>query len=150
MSTTIDSITSAVTTSTTSATSSASELGKQDFLQLLVVQLQNQDPLDPVKNEDFIAQLAQFNSLEQMINLNENFEAMNEMQAITNASNMIGKVVAWTDSDGNTQYGQVTQVGMQDGTPYLLIGDGSYAITIDEITAITTAEMVDASTTTEE
>lgn len=48
-------------------TGSAQELGKDEFLLLLVTQLQNQDPMDPVKNEAYIAQLATFSSLEQLI-----------------------------------------------------------------------------------
>ena len=47
------------------------DLGRDAFLQLLVTQLQNQDPLDPVKNEDFVAQLSQFSSLEQLQQINE-------------------------------------------------------------------------------
>jgi flagellar basal-body rod modification protein FlgD len=139
---------SSTASSTSSTISDASSLGKNDFLQLLVTQLQNQDPLDPVKNEDFIAQLAQFNSLEQMINLNTNFEAFNTMQQLTNASNMIGNYVAWYDSDGNSQSGQVTQVGVQDGTPYLVVG--TETITLDQITAVTTAAMVEASASTDD
>jgi flagellar basal-body rod modification protein FlgD len=50
------------------------ELGKEDFLMLLVTKLANQDPLDPVSDEDFVAQLAQYSSLEQLTNMNENLE----------------------------------------------------------------------------
>ena len=55
----------------TDAVTGDSELGQDAFLRLLVLQLQNQDPLDPVKNEAFVAQLAQFSSLEQLTSINE-------------------------------------------------------------------------------
>jgi len=62
-------------TSTAALTSAATkEMGKEDFLLLLITQLQNQDPLDPMDNSDFVAQLAQFSTLEQMENLNAKFE----------------------------------------------------------------------------
>jgi flagellar basal-body rod modification protein FlgD len=76
-------------------------LGKEDFLQLLVAQLQAQDPLDPQSAEDFSAQLAQFSALEQMTNVNTNLEQTRKFeQAINNSSlvNLIGKNV---DSPGN-------------------------------------------------
>jgi flagellar basal-body rod modification protein FlgD len=52
------------------------EIGKTEFLKLLVTQLQNQDPMDPIKNEDFIAQLATFSSLEQLISINKAVTAL--------------------------------------------------------------------------
>ena len=59
------------TASLTQALSEDNEMGKDAFLRLLTVQLQNQDPMDPVKNADFVAQLAQFSSLEQLQNINQ-------------------------------------------------------------------------------
>lgn len=115
--------TSATTTTTTSTTDS---MGKDEFLQLLVTQLKNQDPLDPLKNQDFIAQLAQFNSLEQMMNLNTSFETMLSAQKISNASALIGKTVSWYDADGNVQEGAVTEVMMSSGEPLLGIGSDVY------------------------
>lgn len=92
----------------TAATGSASgdvansnELGKNDFLKLLVAQLQAQDPLDPQSAEDFSAQLAQFSSLEQLTNVNDNLKQIESFeQAVNNSSlvNLIGKNV---DSPGN-------------------------------------------------
>jgi flagellar basal-body rod modification protein FlgD len=58
------------------ATSGDSKLGKDQFLQLMVAQLKHQDPLDPSKNEEFLAQLAQFSSLEGITNLNNSVSAM--------------------------------------------------------------------------
>ncbi|NOX99725.1 MAG: hypothetical protein GXP30_08365 [Verrucomicrobia bacterium] len=77
-------------------------LGKEDFLQLLVAQLQAQDPLDPQSAEDFSAQLAQFSALEQMTNINTTLEQSQKFeQAINNSAliNLIGKNI---DSQGNS------------------------------------------------
>ena len=116
-------------------TQTSSSLGKEDFLQLLVAQMKNQDPLDPIKNQDFIAQLAQFNSLEQMMNLNKNFEQLNAMQMLTQAAALIGKGVAWNDSEGNVQSGAVSSVEIIDGVPTLMVGDKQVAVS--DIFAIT-------------
>jgi len=82
------------------STGNVSSLGKDDFLQLLVAQMQNQDPLEPMDNTDFIAQLAQFSSLEQMSNIADGIDQSNEwdylqMQSINNvmAAGLIGKEV---------------------------------------------------------
>jgi len=69
------------------------ELGKDDFLMLLLAQLKHQDPLSPLDNQEFIAQLAQFNTLEEMINLNQQFGDMLQFQELSYASTLIGKTV---------------------------------------------------------
>jgi flagellar basal-body rod modification protein FlgD len=84
------------TTTTTDKSDSSSSLGQADFLQLLVTQLQNQDPTDPIKNEDFIAQLATFSSLEQLVNINSSLESLSLLESSINNSqavNLIGKEV---------------------------------------------------------
>lgn len=77
-----------------------SELGKDEFLRLLVTQLQNQDPVNPMDSSQFASQLAQFNSVEQLINVNTSLEALNEAQQLigtglnnTLASSLPGKTV---------------------------------------------------------
>ncbi len=98
----IESISQAsTTTTTTTATASDVALGKQDFLTLLVAQLQNQDPLNPDDPTEFTAQLAQFSSLEQLFNLNETMESV--ATSIENSDRMgalqtIGKEVAYESS----------------------------------------------------
>ena len=72
----INSVQSTMANQTTSTYFQQDILGKEDFLQLLVVQLENQDPLEPIRNEDFIAQLAQFSSLEQLQNLGTSMESL--------------------------------------------------------------------------
>lgn len=87
-------------------TGATQTLGKDDFLALLVTKLQYQDPLEPMADEDFIAQLAQFSTLEQMNNIAEGISRANEwdflqMQSLNNtlATNLLGRDVQ-TDLDG--------------------------------------------------
>ena len=72
------------------------ELGRTAFLELLVTQLSNQDPLNPLQDQEFVAQLAQFSSLEQLENMNETMQASLLLdQSVNNslATNLIGKEV---------------------------------------------------------
>ena len=69
------------------------ELGKDDFLKLLLAQLANQDPTSPMENTQFIAQMAQFSSLEQMTNMSTEFTKLANMLNSSEAVNVIGKTV---------------------------------------------------------
>lgn len=106
-------------------TRGSSELGKEAFLKLLVTQLSNQDPLNPQSDQEFIAQLAQFSSLEQMQN-------MSATLTNTSAYSLVGKdvVVSSTDSVGKTTEvrGTVDAVKMQNGNAQLLIDGKTYSI----------------------
>lgn len=87
------------------------ELGKDDFLKLLITQLSNQDPTSPMENTEFIAQMAQFSSLEQMTNMNAEFGKLNSMLSSSNAVNTIGKVV-------DINIGDTTTTGVVDAITY--------------------------------
>lgn len=110
---------------TVSKTRGSSELGKEEFLQLLVCQLENQDPLNPQSDTEFISQLAQFSSLEQMTNLNTAF-------ANSSAYGLVGKqvIVKPTDAAGNTSEvrGTVDFVEIRNGDAYLSIDGNSYSV----------------------
>jgi flagellar basal-body rod modification protein FlgD len=110
----------------TDTSSTTSELGKDEFLELLVLQMQNQDPLSPTDNTEMIAQLAQFSALEQMNNLNEQFQEFSgniDQLNFMSASSMIGKEVRGIDTDGELVEGTVDGVQMTDSVVYLTIGD---------------------------
>lgn len=75
-----------------------SALGKDEFLKILMTQLQNQDPLSPMEDKDFIAQMAQFTTLEQMVNMTSMIEEMVQTQQasqLINYQSFIGKDVVW-------------------------------------------------------
>ena len=95
-------IDSSVTGAETQSSAPAKILGKNDFLNLLITQLQHQDPLNPAESTEFTAQLAQFSSLEQLSNINDNLKNMQLFQtAVTNsqAVSFIGKEIT---ASGNT------------------------------------------------
>ena len=88
-------------------------LGKDAFLKLLVTQLQNQDPLNPLDDKEFIAQLAQFSSLEQMTNISSGITSLTEktaQQDMLSAVNYIGKEVTAEGSELTKGENYVTPV----------------------------------------
>jgi flagellar basal-body rod modification protein FlgD len=79
------------------------QLGKDDFLKLLITQLSNQDPTSPMEDTQFISQMAQFSSLEQMTNMNESFNKLATMINSSQATNTLGKTVEVDVGDSNMQ-----------------------------------------------
>jgi flagellar basal-body rod modification protein FlgD len=88
------------------------ELGKQDFLELLVAQLGNQDPLQPMENTEFVAQLAQFSSLEQLMGVNSNIGLLQVAQMSMTNSQVAGLIGKEVEATGGSI--QVTGPGDQD------------------------------------
>jgi flagellar basal-body rod modification protein FlgD len=92
------------------------QLGKDDFLKLLVGQLRHQDPMDPLKDQEFMGQMAQFSQLEQMTNV---ASAMQSERAFS----LIGRQVAYNDDEtGGLVTGTVEKVVIDAGKPTLTIG----------------------------
>lgn len=102
------------------------ELGRDAFLQLLVLELQNQDPLEPVDNSQMIAQLAQFSSLEGMEKLNSSFEMLTgnvDQLNFISAQGLIGKFVEGVNDAGEVAIGRVDSVYL-DGSIVVLNVEG--------------------------
>lgn len=115
------------------------KLGKEDFLKLLVTQLQNQNPLKPMKDREFIAQMSQFSTLEQMSNLNSMFtKFVNSQTGLASYSEMIGKEITWTDSETEaTLTGIVDAVTVKDGSYYYVTDDQQVEVsTVQHVEAV--------------
>lgn len=112
------------------------ELGKDDFLKLMIAQLQYQDPLSPMDNTQMIAQMAQFTSVEQLANIKDQLTAMS--QSLGSSSGLIGKIVSWSGETKTGNYdintgkaeviqtvdsGLVDSVIVRSGVHYLKVGD---------------------------
>ncbi|MBD0380353.1 flagellar hook capping protein [Paenibacillus sp. WST5] len=95
-------------------------LGKDDFLKILITQLQNQDPTQPLQDKEFIAQMAQFTSVEQLTNMASEMKLMR--QSLGFVSGMIGKSITWTATDSSgasiEKSGIVDSITFKDGNQY--------------------------------
>jgi flagellar basal-body rod modification protein FlgD len=104
------------------------QLGKDQFLKLFVAQLQHQDPMNPMQDSEFMAQMASFSTLEQITNL----AAANDRNT---AIGLIGRTVTYTDKDNVAHTGVVEKVTTKDGTQTLTV-DGIAGVSPATITQV--------------
>lgn len=113
-------------------------LGKDDFLKILMTQLQNQDPMNPMQDKDFVAQMATFSTLEQITNMGKSidkFVQMEQQNKLISYNQFVGKSVTWQkivpSEDPNGQptvedsTGLVTSIQFKDDSVYLILEDGT-------------------------
>jgi flagellar basal-body rod modification protein FlgD len=116
----------AITASGTTDTPTASRiptqtLGQSDFLKLLAAQLSAQDPLNPVTDTDFIAQMAQFTQLEQTKSMKTDLAQLNSGQQWTQANALLGQTVGLETDQGDFVSGVVSAIQSEEGTPKLVV-----------------------------
>lgn len=108
------------------------DLDRNAFLQLLVLELQHQDPLAPMDNREMVTQLAQFSSLEQMQNLNTEFQQLSgnvdQLNFIT-ANSLVGRTVRGINDAGQIVEGKVEGVQLDGSIVLLRLEDGSLPMT---------------------
>jgi flagellar basal-body rod modification protein FlgD len=124
------------TSSSSSSSSSSNSLtSANSFLALLIAQLQNQDPLDAMSTSDFMNELSALTTTQQMTNMSTTVQ--NSMTNINNlyATALIGKNIQYTASDNSTQSATVSQVTISNGTPSLVLGNGS-TINLSSVTSV--------------
>lgn len=97
-------------------------LSRDSFMELLLAQLRNQDPMNPMDDKEMIGQLAQLNTLEEMQKLNDNLQQLSLMQGLLNGSNLIGRYVRAAGSGGNIIEGTVDSVTVASQQVMLMIG----------------------------
>jgi flagellar basal-body rod modification protein FlgD len=96
-------------------------LGKDAFLKLLTTQLQHQDPLNPMEDSEFMGQMAQFSTLEQVTNMANANTAMADNLAFSKSVSLIGRTVTYLDKSEETHTGKVDRVTTADGKPALTV-----------------------------
>lgn len=104
-----------------------SEIGQDAFLQLLITQLKNQDPMNPMNNSEFLSQQAQFTQISELQKLNKTMSSTNEMMQ---ASSLIGKNVQLTDPNNslNILSGTVSEAKIDSGGASIVINGESYPL----------------------
>jgi flagellar basal-body rod modification protein FlgD len=102
-------------------------LGKDEFLKLLVTQLQHQDPMNPMDDKDFMGQMAQFSSLEQITNLVKATEQMSFSSQVSQSVALIGHQVSWAAEDGTIKSGTATSVSFDNGKIQITVGEDTIA-----------------------
>lgn len=100
-------------------------LDKDTFLKLLVAQLQHQDPTQPTDSAQFMGQMAQFSTVEQLTNLSKNSADAAKSGEINQAVSLLGKTVSYAKADGSLASGKVERVDLSDGNPTLTIAGQS-------------------------
>ena len=105
------------------ASTASARLMGQEFLQLLVTQLRNQDPLSPMNDTEFISQMAQLSALEATTGLASQVEQLVLAQQQTQALQLVGREVEFVGADGKVATGMVQSVQFDGGVPVLRIGD---------------------------
>jgi len=121
------------TTTTTAAGNG--DLDKQAFLDLLVAQLRNQDPSNPMDSSQLMAQTTQLTTMERLIELSDTSRESFALQMRMAAASLVGQQVTWTDAEGASHSGTVSGVSYAGAVPTVTVGDKTVAL--DAVSAVT-------------
>jgi len=110
-------------------------LKTEDFIKMMVTQLQNQDPLQPTKNEELLAQMSQIGQLEASTDLQTSLKTITLQNNLSSAGNLIGKMITGQDERGVPVQGMVNSVKVVDGAVSLELDNGK-ALSLSNVTGI--------------
>lgn len=111
------------------------ELDLNEFVKMLVAEMQNQDPMNPMENQEILNQISQIRSIESTTRLTSTLDSVLLGQNVATASSLIGKTIeGLTDSEKKIN-GTVDRVSIKDGVPTLHVGNDS--VSLDNVSQIT-------------
>lgn len=114
-------------------------IGQEDFFKILVTQLSYQDPMKPMDNQQFLAQIAQFTGLEQTRQMNDRIDTLLSIQSVTQSIGLIGRTVEVFTQSGPV-LGTVTTLNFEAGQPFLTVrtanGQSLIGLTLDQVTVV--------------
>jgi flagellar basal-body rod modification protein FlgD len=136
----INSTSNSSSTSGTSSSTTATGFGSlttADFMQMLIAELQNQDPTQPMSSQDLLGQLATMSQLQSTTDLDTALQANTSNQQLSIGASFIGQSITGTDASGNAVSGVVSQAFLSSGTAY--VGVGNSQVPLANITSISPA-----------
>ncbi len=111
-------------------------LKTEDFIKMMITQLQNQDPMEPAKNEELLAQMSQISQLESSTQLQTTLKTLVTQNSMSSAGSMIGKTVKGKDAAGEDIDGIVGSVKVEEGEIFLELDSGK-KMSLSDVTNIT-------------
>jgi flagellar basal-body rod modification protein FlgD len=104
------------------------DVDMEDFLKLMITQLQNQDPMDPMDNQEMLEQIGQIRAIESNERLTETLEAVQLGQSMATASSLIGRTIDALTDNGQRVFGEVDRVSIEEGKAKLHVGDDAVSL----------------------
>jgi len=132
------------TTSLTSSTQGSQvktgkmNLKPEDFIKMMITQLQNQDPLSPAKNEELLAQMSQIGQLQSSTELSSTLQGLTKQNQVSSASSLIGKNVQGLDDQDDAVDGVVSSIRVAGDKVTLELENGK-SLSLDRVTAVSPA-----------
>jgi len=107
---------------------SSSSLTSDAFMSLLLTQMKNQNPMEPMNDTEMISQMSQLSSLQELQKVSSSMTSMEYLSQMLSASDMIGKTVTYKNSDGETVSGAVSSISLEDSEVYVTVGEETVAM----------------------
>lgn len=119
------------------------ELKTEDFIQMMITQLQNQDPLEPAKNQELLAQMSQIGQLQSSTMLQTSLKGMMLQNQLGSAGNLIGKMIKGLDSKNEPITGLVNSIRVENDKVFLELDNGK-SLALERVTNIAQSPLAQA------